>query len=72
MKILDYAVAKKMGIAFSGGAPSLAAKLIAKKLVGGGSGGSGGGGNISGDGSESNPYVVTMPVTISASASVTV
>lgn len=42
MKILDYAVAKKLGIAFSGGAHSLAEKAIAQKL-GGGSGGSGGG-----------------------------
>lgn len=42
MKILDYAMARKLGIAFSGGALSLAEKAIAQKL-GGGSGGSGGG-----------------------------
>ena len=50
MKILDYAVARKLGIAFSGGAPSLTTKLIAQKL-GGGSGGESGGNTGGGSGS---------------------
>jgi hypothetical protein len=45
MKILDYAVARKLGIAYSGGAHSLAEKAIAQKL-GGGSGGNTGGGGV--------------------------
>lgn len=45
MKILDYAVAKKLGIAFSGGAHSLAEKAIAQKLGGGSGGNTGGGGS---------------------------
>lgn len=72
MDILDFAVARKLGIAFSGGAPSLAILLLVKKLGGGSGGSSSSGGNISGDGSDSNPYAVTVPVTISASVSVAV
>lgn len=73
MNTLEYAVAKKLGIAFRGDDPFLAVKLIAQKMWGGSGGsGSSGSGNISGDGSEENPYAITVPVAISASVSIDV